>query len=273
MNYNLDYIINNCPLGEYRKENTSWPDKNKIGAALDALEKLVLRGDKAGENKAFSILSSEIKKIRHFEPAVKNGAQNDARTPKTLGIIKLFKESLPETQEILKEDIAAAYNGDPAAKSPVEVIICYPGLYAIFCQRVAHWFYKNGFEILSRIMTEHAHRETGIDIHPGAKIGRGFFIDHGTGVVIGETAVIGNNVKIYQGVTIGARSFELDVNGFPVKGIKRHPNIGDNVIIYANATIIGNITIGKNNIITGNARIMRSIPAKPDRIAPVCKRV
>jgi serine O-acetyltransferase len=122
-------------------------------------------------------------------------------------------------------------------------------------------------------MTEHAHRETGIDIHPGAKIGRGFFIDHGTGVVIGETAVIGNNVKIYQGVTIGARSFELDVNGFPVKGIKRHPNIGDNVIIYANATIIGNITIGKNNIITGNARIMRSIPANPDRIASVCKRV
>jgi serine O-acetyltransferase len=265
MKYNLNYIKKNCPMRGYYKKSLSWPDKNKIGAALNALEEFILRGNVAGANKAFAALSSEIKKILRFEPTGKNGAPAAA---KTIGIIELFKKNLPEIQEILKEDIVAAYNGDPAAKSPVEVIMCYPGLYAVFCQRVAHWFYKRGFAVFSRIMTEHAHRETGIDIHPGAEIGRGFFIDHGTGVVIGETAVIGNNVKIYQGVTLGAKSFELDNNGFPVKGIKRHPNIGDNTIIYANATIMGNITIGKNNIIACNARITRSMPAKAARMPP-----
>ena len=169
--------------------------------------------------------------------------------------------SLPRLREIIKKDIQAAYDGDPAARSLDEVVISYPGLKAITIQRIAHILYDARIPMIPRIMTEYAHRITAIDIHPGATIGEGFFIDHGTGVVIGETATIGNNVKLYQGVTLGAHSFPKDACGKIIKGAKRHPDIEDNVTIYAGATILGNITIGANSVVGGNVWLTESIPA------------
>ena len=168
--------------------------------------------------------------------------------------------AITETKSMLQNDIVAAYEGDPAAKSTMEVVMSYPGVYAVIVHRIAHIFYANDVPLIPRIMSEHAHSRTGIDIHPGAQIGPGFFIDHGTGVVIGETSIIGSNVKLYQGVTLGAVSFEKDENGNPVKGIKRHPNIEDDVVIYAEATILGNITIGKGAEIGGNVWLTHSVP-------------
>jgi serine O-acetyltransferase len=171
-----------------------------------------------------------------------------------------FIEKLPEIAELLHTDIQAAYDGDPAAFSKVEIVLAYPAFEAISIYRPAHVLYTLGLPLLPRIMTEFAHKKTGIDIHPGATIGKSFFIDHGTGVVIGETCVVGNNVKLYQGVTLGAKSFEKDENGNPVKGIKRHPNIGDNVVIYAGATILGGDTyIGNNCVIGGNVWLTHSV--------------
>lgn len=173
-----------------------------------------------------------------------------------------FFHTLPDTAQMLKSDVAAAYEGDPAAKSHEEIMLAYPAFEAISIYRMAHKLYLMNVPILPRMMTEHAHRITGIDIHPGANIGKHFFIDHGTGVVVGETCVIGDNVKLYQGVTLGAKSFEADENGNPVKGIKRHPNIGNNVIIYAGATILGgDTTIGDNCIIGGNVWLTHSVEA------------
>ncbi len=170
-------------------------------------------------------------------------------------------EALPEIQATLQKDIVAAYEGDPAARSTLEVVVSYPGLYAIAVHRLAHVLYRQGVPLIPRIMSEHAHSKTGIDIHPGAQIGEGFFIDHGTGVVIGETCVIGRNVKIYQGVTLGALSFVKDSKGRLVKGIKRHPDVGDNVVIYAGATILGgNTKIGSNSEIGGNVWLTHSVP-------------
>lgn len=172
-----------------------------------------------------------------------------------------FMDSLKDIREILSTDIVAAYNGDPAAKSLEEILLSYPCIEAITIQRVAHVLFKLDVPLIPRIMTEYAHSQTGIDIHPGAEIGKYFFIDHATGVVIGETCVIGNNVKLYQGVTLGAKSFELDIDGNPVKGIKRHPNIEDNVVIYSGATILGgDTTIGEGSIIGGNVWLTTSVP-------------
>jgi serine O-acetyltransferase len=163
-----------------------------------------------------------------------------------------FIAELPEIRKQLYTDIVAAYNGDPAAKSFGEVIFCYPGIRAISSYRIAHALLLAEVPLIPRIITEMAHSETGIDIHPGATIGEYFTIDHGTGVVIGETARIGTNVKMFQGVTLGAKSFPLDENGNPIKGIDRHPKIGNNVIIYSNSTILGNITVGDGAVIGGN---------------------
>ena len=167
---------------------------------------------------------------------------------------------MPQVKKLALTDIQAIYDGDPAAVSKSEVVLCYPGFYAIFIYRIAHSFVEEGITIVPRMMSEYAHAKTGIDINPGATIGEYFCIDHGTGVVIGETANIGHHVKLYQGVTIGAKSFKLDDNGNPVKGGKRHPDIGNNVVIYANATILGgNTRIGNNCIIGGNCWITHSI--------------
>ncbi len=171
-----------------------------------------------------------------------------------------FIQCLPQIKKVLLTDIEAIYNGDPAAISKAEVILCYPGFYAITIFRIAHELYRLGIPYIPRIMTEYAHEKTGIDINPGASIGEYFCIDHGTGIVIGETAVLGHHVKLYQGVTIGAKSFELDENGFPVKGGKRHPDIGNHVTIYANATILGGTTIiGDHSVIGGNVWLTSSV--------------
>ncbi len=169
-----------------------------------------------------------------------------------------FITRLPELRNILATDVEAAYNGDPAAISYGEIISCYPVIKAISSYRIAHELLLLGVPLIPRIITEMAHSETGIDIHPGAQIGHHFTIDHGTGVVIGATCIIGNHVKLYQGVTLGARSFTLDDNGNPVKGVPRHPIIEDNVIVYSNATVLGRITIARNTIIGGNVWVTES---------------
>ena len=168
---------------------------------------------------------------------------------------------IPTLREVLQCDVEAAYNGDPAAHDYAEIIICYPVIKALINYRLAHELYMLNVPMLPRILTEMAHSETGIDINPGATIGKYFTIDHGTGVVIGETCIIGDNVKLYQGVTLGAKSFPLDEDGNPIKGIARHPIIEDNVIVYSNSTILGRITIGKNVVIGGNVWVTKDVPA------------
>ena len=172
-----------------------------------------------------------------------------------------FISRLPEIRRILATDVEAAYYGDPAATCFGEIICCYPIIRAITNYRIAHELYMLNVPLIPRIITEMAHSETGIDIHPGAQIGHHFTIDHGTGVVIGATCIIGNNVKLYQGVTLGAKSFPLDENGNPIKGIARHPILEDDVIVYSNATILGRITIGKGATIGGNIWVTESVPA------------
>ena len=177
-------------------------------------------------------------------------------------VVAAFVARLPEVKRLVETDVQAAYEGDPAATSPMEVVMAYPGLYAVTIHRLAHELYNLKVPIIPRIMSELAHSKTGIDIHPGAIIGERFFIDHGTGVVVGETTVIGKNVKLYQGVTLGAKSFQKDPEtGALVKGIKRHPNVEDNVVIYAGATILGgDTTIGHDSEIGGSVWLIESVP-------------
>lgn len=172
-----------------------------------------------------------------------------------------FLGRLPELRRLLVLDLAAAMEGDPAARSFAEIVFAYPGFEAITVQRLAHALWNLGVPLLPRIMTEFAHSKTGIDIHPGAQIGESLFIDHGTGVVIGETAVLGKNVKIYQGVTLGALSFPRDPSGRLLRGVKRHPTLEDNVVVYAGATILGGDTvIGEGAVIGGNTWVVESVP-------------
>jgi serine O-acetyltransferase len=175
-------------------------------------------------------------------------------------ITRSFLARLPAIQKCLAKDVIAAYEGDPAASSADEVIFCYPAVMAITNFRLAHELHVLGVPLIPRMITEHAHSITGIDIHPGATIGEYFFIDHGTGVVIGETCEIGRNVRIYQGVTLGAKSFKLDEEGKPIKGIPRHPIVEDDVTIYSGATILGRVTIGHGSIIGGNVWLVDSVP-------------
>ncbi len=172
-----------------------------------------------------------------------------------------FIASLPELQRLLATDVQAHYNNDPAAHSLEEVILCYPGLKAIMHYRIAHRLVQLGVPLIPRMITEQAHAMTGIDINPEAQIGESFAIDHGTGVVIGATCVIGNNVTIYQGVTLGARNFPKNSDGTLVKGTARHPMLGDGVIVYANATLLGRITIGEKSVIGGNVWLTHDVPA------------
>ena len=183
-----------------------------------------------------------------------------------------FISRLPHLRRVLATDVEAAYNGDPAAESFGEVIYCYPAIKAISNYRIAHELLQLGVPLIPRIITEMAHSETGIDIHPAAKIGEYFTIDHGTGVVIGATSIIGNNVKIYQGVTLGAKSFPLDEEGKPIKGIARHPILEDNVIVYSNATILGRITVGKDATVGGNIWVTEDVPVGARIVQPKAKK-
>lgn len=195
---------------------------------------------------------SEKSTIEECKDASGNNWNIHALRERAESISAEFIASLPTLRTILATDVMASYNGDPAAESMDEIIYCYPGIRAISNYRIAHKLLELGVPMIPRMITEMAHSETGIDIHPAATIGNHFAIDHGTGVVIGATAIIGNNVKLYQGVTLGAKSFPLDEHGHPIKGIPRHPILKDNVIIYSNATILGRITIGENATVGGN---------------------
>jgi serine O-acetyltransferase len=200
-------------------------------------------------------LVAEIEKCLRFAKIASPAAEARARTTS-------FLEQFPALRKLISTDVTAAYRGDPAARSVEEIIVAYPCVLVISLQRLAHVLYHLGIPLLPRMLTEFAHERTGCDIHPGARLGDHFFIDHGTGVVIGETATIGSHVKLYQGVTLGAKSFDTDPDGHPVKGVKRHPDIGDHVTIYAHATILGGDTIvGARSIIGSNVWLMKSIPA------------
>jgi serine O-acetyltransferase len=238
------------------------PDRREVVRVIKALQALLFPSCFQRENPRMSDeallectardLTEQIGRAFLFR-----GGEGDAAA-----LCDRYLARLPGIKRLLLLDVEALYEGDPAARSREEVMICYPGFYAISIYRLAHELYALEVPLLPRIMTEFAHEKTGIDIHPGAAIGEYFFIDHGTGTVIGETTVIGDHVKLYQGVTLGARSFDLDENGNPVKGIKRHPNIGNNVVIYANATILGGDTsIGDNCVIGGNTWLTSSVPA------------
>jgi serine O-acetyltransferase len=206
----------------------------------------------------FTLLSQQIKAGLCFNLNHKSSEVEIQTLAETKAI--QFISTLPSIRGKLHTDVIAAYNGDPAAKSFGEIIFCYPSIRAISNYRIANTLLHLDVPLIPRIITEMAHSETGIDIHPGATIGEYFTIDHGTGVVIGETATIGNNVKMYQGVTLGAKSFPLDKDGNPIKGIPRHPHIGDNVIIYSNSTILGTITVGDGAVIGGNLWVDADVP-------------
>lgn len=213
----------------------------RIGSALDEIRRALLE---------------QIRRGYCFACRERN-AECEARSKTAT---QAFLARLPAVRKLLESDVRAAYEGDPAATSPDEAIFCYPGVLAVTNYRIAHELYVLGVPLIPRMITEHAHSVTGIDIHPGATIGESFFIDHGTGVVIGETSVIGNRVRIYQGVTLGAKSFPVDETGKLVKGIPRHPIVEDDVIIYSEATILGRVTIGRGSVIGGNVWVTHDVP-------------
>lgn len=235
------------------------PDRRRIILIIKLIQVVLFpmyyQYEELDQNEAF------IKLIDVLKQEIKASLLNVKNDKEVEDITNAFLDKLVSIKRMLLTDIQAIYDGDPAAKTKAEVILCYPGFYAIMIYRIAHVLHELSVSFMPRIMTEYAHEKTGIDINPGATIGEYFCIDHGTGIVIGETAIIGNHVKLYQGVTIGAKSFDLDENGNPKKSGKRHPNIGDHVIIYANATILGGDTnIGDDCIIGGNTWIVHSLP-------------
>ncbi len=250
------------------------PERDKILIILDHLTELLFPGYTGRRvvsvtNISFIVgdilcniydeLTNQAERAYKYACRLKNCDGCDCRS-KAENATKKLLNRLPEIRELLKGDVAAAYDGDPAAQSFDEVVLSYPGITAIATYRVAHELFKAEVPLIPRIMSECAHSKTGIDIHPGATIGKNFFIDHGTGVVIGETTIIGNNVKIYQGTTLGAMSFPKDERGNIIKGKKRHPTIEDNVTIYAEATILGDIVIGKGSVIGGNVWVKETVP-------------
>jgi serine O-acetyltransferase len=255
------------------------PSRDAIIKGIDLLRQLIFPGyfGKQGlttENLSFRVgeltneltdlLYDQVRCCLRYRKGI-TGENGDARSSmcaecdaEAARVVSIFFDRMPAVRDVLATDVQAAFDGDPAAQSTDETIFCYPGLFAIFVQRFAHEFYKLDVPLLPRIMTEHAHSRTGIDIHPGAELGESFFIDHGTGVVIGETTTIGRGVKIYQGVTLGALAPAF---GQALRGQKRHPTIEDDVTIYAGATILGgNTTIGQGAVIGGNVFITTSVP-------------
>lgn len=280
---NIDGLINGI-LDSYdtyglinRSETENFPNRQNVVQVLSDLQSLVFPGFRTAEeicpsnlryvtglkvNSIIATLTKEIEKALLFTMCSKQAkAQDDVANSHCFRLAEktalALIEEIPEIRRMISLDVKALMAGDPAAKSDEEIILSYPGLEAILVHRIAYFLYKNGVPIIPRIMSEHVHGKTGIDIHPGAQIGESFFIDHGTGIVIGETCVIGNNVKIYQGVTLGALSVKKSL-----QDKKRHPTIEDDVTIYANATILGGDTvIGKGATIGGNTWVTKSIPS------------
>ena len=206
-------------------------------------------------------LNALLQQVRlELEYSQRHQGQAEAIDERAVALVKAFAANLPTLRALLDKDVEAAYLGDPAARTVDEVLLCYPGIIAVIHYRLAHTLYQLGVPMIARIIAEIAHSATGIDIHPGAQIGSDFFIDHGTGVVIGETAIIGKRVRLYQAVTLGAKRFDQDEHGGLRKGADRHPVIEDDVVIYAGATLLGRITIGKGSTIGGNVWLTRSVP-------------
>ncbi len=255
-------------------DTSNLPVRDKIVEILDLLTELIFPGytGKRAVTKSnvkfivgdiicqvYSELSEQIERAYKYRCRMEKCDSSDCQRM-AKDVVEHLLTQLPKVREMLKSDVRAAFDGDPAAKSYEEIVISYPCVITIAVYRIAHELFLKEVPLIPRMMTELAHARTGIDIHPGARIGKRFFIDHGTGVVIGETAVIGNNVKIYQGTTLGAMSFRKDERGRIIKGGKRHPTIEDNVIIYAEATILGDIIIGKGAIIGGNVWVKEPVP-------------
>jgi len=252
----------------------SLPSRDVVIEMVEALRRVIFPGyfgvsDLSAETLRFHVGSTLDWVLRTVRDQVKRGLCFVCDKPpehceecedRALTISKAFLARLPAIRHLLTTDVRAAYEGDPAATSPDETIFCYPGVLAVTSYRIAHELCVLGVPIIPRMITEHAHSLTGIDIHPGARIGESFFIDHGTGVVIGETSIIGNRVRIYQGVTLGAKSFPLDEHGNPIKGVDRHPVVEDDVIIYSGATILGRVTIGRGSVIGGNVWLTHDVP-------------
>lgn len=209
----------------------------------------------------YNLLTEQIHAGLCFDAKETGDSACDTKREKAIDLAGQFISRLPALREVLATDVEAAYNGDPAAESYGEIISCYPIIKALSNYRIAHELLLLGVPLIPRIITEMAHSETGIDIHPAARIGHHFTIDHGTGVVIGATCIIGNHVKLYQGVTLGAKSFPLDDDGHPIKGIPRHPILEDDVIVYSNATILGRITVGRGATVGGNIWVTEDVPA------------
>lgn len=249
------------------------PSIEELGDAVDSLRSVIFPGffrdselkpesirfyTGATLDRASRILHDQIKRGFCFTCTADSACSRCEES--AADITEEFTRRLPAIRELLASDARAAYEGDPAARSMGEAIFCYPSIKAVTNYRIAHELYNLQVPLIPRIITEMAHSQTGIDIHPGARIGKCFFIDHGTGTVIGETCVIGENVRLYQNVTLGAKSFPLDEDGRPIKGIARHPVVEDNVIIYSGATILGRVTIGKGSEIGGNVWIVDDVP-------------
>lgn len=260
---------------------TALPRMNDIMTMEDELSELFFPGHIGTQDKnslrktvayhmenATRLLFDSISLALRYE-SKDNPVSSDSCEEKAKEIVDALCRKLPEIRADLKKDAEAGFKGDPAARNTHEVILCYPAIRALTVHRVAHFLYRMGVPLIPRMMSEVIHSRTGIDIHPGASIGESFFIDHGTGVVIGETTVIGSNVKIYQGVTLGALSFPKDGCGLLLRDAKRHPTIEDNVTIYANATILGDITIGRNSTIASNAWIKEDIPENSRVFTPM----
>ena len=264
-----------CKCGEYERirqaEGQSLPNMTKLKEIVSIVKEIVFPGffSEAGSNvstQKYHLGMQMVKLNALLTEQIRNGLlffsdrgadTSDSENAEALALS--FIEKIPELKRLLGTDVQAMFDNDPAAKSPGEVIICYPSIQAMIHYRVAHELLLLSIPVLPRIITELAHSETGIDIHPGAQIGEYFSIDHGTGVVIGETAIIGNHVNLYKGVTLGAKNFVLDESGNPIN-VPRHPIIEDNVVIYSNATVLGRITIGHDSVIGGNVWLTNSVP-------------
>lgn len=213
----------------------------------------------AGLDRTLGLLSEQIKRGYCFYCSAEELTCSECDLRATR-LTADFAQQLPEVQALLSTDVQAAFEGDPAARHPGETVFCYPSITAMTHYRIAHELHRLGVPLIPRMITEFSHSRTGIDIHPGAQIGKSFFMDHGTGIVIGETTIIGTNVRLYQGVTLGAKSFPVDDLGNPLKGMPRHPIVEDNVTIYAGATILGRITVGRGAVIGGNVWVTSSVP-------------
>ena len=251
-----------------------FPSRNALAAILDSLKGVLFPmrlgpPDLRQESEDFHVahaldaslhfLLKQVRRELKYNAALAGDAGRDIEEP-ALTAVRSFAAALPGIRTLLDSDVMAAYQGDPAARSVDEVLLCYPGVLAMIHYRLGHQLYISGLPLLARIVSELAHGATGIDIHPGAQIGAGFFIDHGTGVVIGETAVIGQRVRVYQAVTLGAKRFPTDADGKLQKGLPRHPVVEDDVVIYAGATILGRITLGKGAVIGGNVWLTHDVP-------------